>query len=489
MNLIDNEINEKKEQNNKIIKIVGVAIIVLIVVAIALMSYLSYEKSKQFKFLLDGNKSAISSDLLHYDNDILYVSIKDLSNLLQKKSIVAEYNNGTYKEYNEDDSECYVKQQYEVAGFKYNSNEIYKVMLEDESYEYYNIKIPVKRFNGKLYTTEEGIEIGFNIKMSYDEESNTLSMRTLDNLVEYYAKTLDNNVINSKTMSFSNKKALKYNLIIVSNGNENNKNNKVEYGVRKIVNNENRISYGSDIIGIKYSNLKFLESTQDFIVTTSDDKQGIIATNKNKKNIEPRYSELKKIHDDFNLFLVKNDKDKYGVYDREKQRAIIPIEYDSIGVDTAQFKNEKIENQYILFDNFIPCKKSESDGTYKWELIDVNGNKIIDQKFDAIGYIKGTSKDAKGDNLLLIPEIESIIVNKDSKYAIVNSIGQIISNIQQIYVETSEGKNTYYIVYNNQTINLLETLKSTNFVTNNNTTNNNQNSTNNDKNNESADNN
>ena len=465
MNLIDNEVNEKKIQNTKNIKIIGVILIVLIIVAIGLIMLLSHIRSKEFKYFLDDKIQNITSDLFYTEEDgELYISIRDLSTILQANSIVAEYNNGTYNKYNEDNTECYVKQQYEVAGYESNSKKMYKYILEDNTYEYFELDKPVKDIHGKLYTTVKGIEIGFNITTNYIESSNSLTMITLDKLVEKYAKQLKNNVINSKEMSFSNKKALKYGFVIVSNNNENNKNSKTEYGVKKIVNSEKGLGYeNDDVIGTKYAKLKFIEDMQDFIVTTSDNKQGVISVSRNKKNIEPKYQELKKISDNLNLYLIKNEKEKYGVFDREKQEEIIYPEYDSIGIDIKQFKNEEIENQYVLYDNCIPCKKADN-GIYKWELIDINGTKLIDQQFDGIGYIKGTSKNAKGDNLLLIPEIESIIVNKDSMYGIINSTGRLLVkiNMQQIYSETTAGKITYYMVYNDQSFDVLETLKKAN---------------------------
>ena len=451
------------------IKIIGISIIILIIIVIGLVSYLSYEKSKQFKYTIDGVRQNLVPDLFYFDESgEVYVSIKDFSNVLSKKSIKAEYNNGRYKAYNEDVEECNIEQEYEVAGFEQDSEKMYKVILEDRTYEYFTLNKPVKSINGKLYTTKEGLEIGFNVVMEYDKNNNSINMYTLDKLVEIYARKLNNKVINSKDMSFLNKKALKYDMIITSNSSN-------EYGVQ-------RISSGEMIIGTKYSKLKFIESTKDFIVTTPEDKQGIISTTKNK-DIEPQYLEIKQLKDDLNLYLIKNDKGKYGVYNREKQRTIIYPEYDSIGVDVNQFKNENIENQYILYDNCIPCKKSEN-GIYKWELIDINGNKLINQQFDSLGYIKGTSKNLKGDNLLLIPEIDAIIVNKDSLYGIINSTGKILVKVvmQQIYAESSEGKKTYYMVYNDQTFDVLETLKKSKSTTksenNDDTTNSENNTTN-----------
>ena len=91
MNLIDNEVNEKKVQTTKTIKIIGIVIIILIIIAIGLISFLAYEKSKEFKFLLDGNKQTLASDLFYFDDGgDVYISIKDLSNVLAKNSIKAE---------------------------------------------------------------------------------------------------------------------------------------------------------------------------------------------------------------------------------------------------------------------------------------------------------------------------------------------------------------------------------------------------------------
>lgn len=449
MNLIDNEVNGQRERNTKAIKIIGVTLIILVMIVIALLSYLSYVKSKQFKFELDGTKQEFSSDLFYIDEDgEMYISLKDICKILQNNSISAEYNNGEYKKYNESTSECNIRQTYEIAGYKLDSTKMYKVLVEDNSYEYFTLDKPVKKINNKLYTTKKGIEIGFNTLIIYNE--NTLSIYTLDALVASYAKQLNNNVINSEDMSFSNKKALKYDMIITKNSNN-------EYGVQ-------RISTKEMVLGNKYSNLKFMESTKDFIVTTPEKTQGIISTTGGKDiDAQLQFTEIKLLSDDLNLYMVKNNKGKYGVYNREKQKNIIYPEYESIGVDIDQFKNEFIENQYILYENCIPCKKSV-DGVFKWEILNTNGNRIIDQEFDSLGYIKGTTKTAKGDNLLLIPEVEGIIVNKDAKYGLISSTGKILVPIstQQIYAEVSAGESTYYMVYNNQVTNLLEALKKAN---------------------------
>lgn len=81
------------------------------------------------------------------------------------------------------------------------------------------------------------------------------------------------------------------------------------------------------------------------------------------------------------------------------------------------------------------------------------------------GYIEGTSKTAKGNNVLTIPEREGIIVYKDGLYGVINSSGRTLLPIQlkKIYVETNNGKNNYYMVYgdDNKTENILDFLNKT----------------------------
>lgn len=81
------------------------------------------------------------------------------------------------------------------------------------------------------------------------------------------------------------------------------------------------------------------------------------------------------------------------------------------------------------------------------------------------GYIEGTSKVAKGNNVLVIPEREGIIVYKDGLYGVINSSGRTLLPIQlkKVYVEMDNGKNNYYMVYGNEnkTENILDYLNRT----------------------------
>lgn len=87
------------------------------------------------------------------------------------------------------------------------------------------------------------------------------------------------------------------------------------------------------------------------------------------------------------------------------------------------------------------------------------------QHLTDFGYIEGTSKIAKGNNVLVIPEREGIIVYKDGLYGVINSSGRTLLSIQlkKVYVETNNGKNNYYMVYDddNKTENILDYLNRT----------------------------
>ena len=83
--------------------------------------------------------------------------------------------NGSYISKSEEITECYVECADEVAMFKLNSNQLYKILLSKTqkslNYERYNIDKPVKSIEGELYTTIDGIEKAFNVSWNYDKDN------------------------------------------------------------------------------------------------------------------------------------------------------------------------------------------------------------------------------------------------------------------------------------------------------------------------------
>ena len=267
--------------------------------------------------------------------------------------------------------------------------------------------------------------------------------------------------------NFDCQKAILYDMYVVQNAND-------KYGV---INDKN-----VEIIGCKYENMKFDESTQEFFVTNALSKVGIILANgTNKVNIE--YDEISVLNK--NLYLVKNN-NKYGILDKdgkikvdvnydeiktldseiglyiakynnkygvinENNQQVIYCEYDKIGIDARSYKNDNIENENLLLNNLIPVQRNN-----KWGLFDIKGKEVLKCEYDGFGCIAAGSVDKIANNAIIIPECECIVVEKDKKYGIINKNGNLLIEyvLNAVYSITNSGVNTYYMSFdhNNETI-------------------------------------
>lgn len=133
--------------------------------------------------------------------------------------------------------------------------------------------------------------------------------------------------------------------------------------------------------------------------------------------IRPEIWQIKKVYNNEELYLIVNN-NKYGVITKAGKTVIFP-EYDAIGIDESKMDDSNIENSYVFYDNCIPVKKGD-----KWGLMSITGQKITDTIYDSFGCIIGTSNNKIGNNLLLIPEYEAIVVQKDKYYGLINSSGR-----------------------------------------------------------------
>ena len=444
MNLLENEeLVEKNKKMKKIMIIITVFIILLLIASIILVYRIYVVQKDMLKLSIDNRRTNnFTEDTFIIEDNELYISIKDFANLIDYQSF-----NGDYKQYSEDITKCYIENTNEVASFALNSNKIYKTIKTGTDYEYYTIEKPVKMINNKLYTTMEGMQIGCNSAITYDTENNQISVFTLPYLTTYYTGLFNDSAIGDETADFSNQKALLYNMIVVRTLPEgetadSSNVNGAKYGVKNLD--------GQEIIGPKYKSIKFIESSQDFIVTTEENKMGILAANGTTK-IQPTYDEIKQIDKDLNLYLVTNNK-KQGVIN-QNGNMIVFLEYDQIGVDPTQFTSNNIKNQYLLYDNCIPVQRDK-----KWGLIDKTGKVILPVEYDQLGCISGTSSDRSSNNTLLVPKYEGIVVGKGEKYNVVTSLGRKLlkSDVDSIYSITNSGEETFYMVFGEQTINLID---------------------------------
>lgn len=433
-----NNFEQEELKSKKKMKIIAVVLLILLIFSAIILGYIYYLKNEQLKVYIDGKLVKTQSNTFIFDEEDVYVSIKDFAPL-----VGYAVNNGEYKRpYSEDTTKCYVDNGYETASYELDSEELYKVLTEnkddaDVDYEYYTIDKPVVKANNKLYTTIEGITKGCNIAFSYTATNNTIKVYTISYLSKHYSSKIADAAFDDKT-PYANKKALLYNMVIVQNASE-------KYGVNNI-NNET-------IIGEKYKSITFLESSQEFVVETDEGKVGIITTDAITK-IEPEYDSIKLIDKAATLYMVSNN-DKYGVINKNG-RIVIHLDYETIGVDFTKFPADDIDNPYFIYDKCIPVQKSG-----KWGMLDRNGNTILPTIYDGLGCQKITSKNTLANTLLLIPEYEAVVACKDGLYGLFNSSGKelIPALVTDMYSIISSGEKMYYLTYLGETRDVIDYLQ------------------------------
>lgn len=424
MNLIENEEMNKKSKNTKTLMI---AIVVLIIFLVGVSCYLVYVindiQRNTLKLNLDNKATNFDEDLFVIDNGKLYIAIKKFGELMGYTSYNGDYKN---RRYSENTSDCYISSPNEIASYSLNSNEIYKKVSTNEDYEYFELDEPVKLINGELYVIEEGMEIGTNSLIEYEEAENQITIFSLDYLITFYSSRFPNATFIEEDSDFNNKKALRYGMVVVQNEEE-------HYGVYT--------TDGRERIGAKYTGITFKEDSQEFTVTTDEGMMGILSYDGSTK-IEPNYTEIKQISKDLNYYLVNNN-ERYGVINHNGN-IVIHLEYDKIGIDESRFNSNGIDNPYILFDNCIPVQQNE-----QWGLFDINGNVILPVEYDQIGCVNGTQANEIGTNVVVIPQYEAIVVGKDELYGIVSSSGdeyvQMILN--SVYSQRIGGEDKYFMTF------------------------------------------
>ena len=437
MNLIEESFQNKEEKNKKMTTtIILVAIILVVIIIIAIVSYLMYLKSSVMTLTIDGEENQELKNLLRFEEDgSISAPIKEIARYFGYESY-----NGEYSDRSEDQSKCYVTNDNEVANFELGENKIYKLDLaqkDNSDYEYIYIKDKVKAYNGVLYVSTEGLEKAFNISFDYDKEKNTITIWTLPKLYESYTSKVLDYGYTALSDVFVNQKAILNNQLIVTNSKE-------QYGVIE--------ADGTVVLEAKYDNITYLTNTGDFLVETNN-KIGIISSSRETK-VQIIYDSIELMDSDAGLYLVKKD-NKYGVMDN-KGNPKIPTENDEIGVDISNFSKNNIKNKYILAGNLIPVRKDKY-----WALYDINGNQLTEYKYDSLGYIASSNKEAI--NLLVIPDYNVLVACKDKKYTLVNSSGQELLGAiiaDDIYMTISGGETHYYIVANDRQYNAEEYLDS-----------------------------
>lgn len=421
MNLIDESFEPQKKDNSKTISRVILAIIILLIIAIAgIFITIVYIQDSTLKLYVDGALNEKVKEMMVEEADgTIYFPIKDIASYLGYASF-----NGEYTDKSEDASKCYIQSENEIANFALNSNKIYKLTTSNNTsnYNYFYADKPIKAMNGKLYATVDTIQEAFNISFTYDVENKDIYIYTLPYLIEAYSANILDYGYEKISEEFVNQKTVLNNMLIVSKNSS--------YAVIDIK--------GNAIIEPKYDYIQYLPNSGDFLVQ-SNNKVGIISAKKETK-VPILYDSLELVDSDSGLYIAKKD-NKYGIIDSNGNIKIY-IEYDQIGIDISKFEKNDIKNKYLLDNGMIPVRKNQL-----WGAFDKNGNQILDFEYQSFGYVASTNKDAI--NLLIVPDYNVMVVRKDGKYTLVNSVGTelFLVVLDDVYMTISGGEKHYYMNY------------------------------------------
>lgn len=428
----------KKRMKKSSIVLLAIILCVLLIIIVLLM-VLTNTKQKVFKISVDGKSISNVNEktLLTTIEETTYINIEKFS-----KIVGYEYHKGEYKATIIEENKCYVEGKEETASFYLNDNKIYKLPTgkQGEQYQEYFIEKPIIQINGQMYASIEAISKACNVLI--EEKVNEFKIYTLDYLIGLY----NTNVIKwgyaeIKEQSLENKKALLYGCLVV----------KKNEGLYKIIDTNNT----KEIVLDRYTSIQFLENTQDFFVTDSLNKVGVINIDGTTK-IETKYDSISLLSKEYGLYIVKQE-DKYGVVSSDGRSVIYP-EYDSIGITNSNFENAKS----LILNELIPVCKEQ-----KWGAFNKEGKLIIGLEYEEFGYssnsiqINGVKELVKP--LLYIEQANGIIAKKDNKYGLLNvatgkaMIPVVVEGIYAITGEENEDEK-YRMLYNGEEMNVIERL-------------------------------
>lgn len=208
MRLIDEEeIEEQKLRTQKTKKIIIISIVSLLLLCSIIIALIVYRISNptQITTYIDNVKVSKFDQILDFSTDEngntqIYIPIRDFATYLNAVNGEFGYQTfkGDYSPKTEDDNKCYVyRDNYEVAMFTKKSKTIYKLNLQNKSEEYEECTTDKDIFenNGKLYASVDGIEKGYNVYFSYDEQKKVIKIFTLDYLSKTHQAALEGKTI------------------------------------------------------------------------------------------------------------------------------------------------------------------------------------------------------------------------------------------------------------------------------------------------------
>ena len=498
MNLIDENYDGKRGKK-KIYLALGSGIIVLIVIIIALLAYLASIKGKEIVLNVDQNSKLSTGTYMYKDeNGDFYIWIEGLTNVTKNNG----YKFKTGSPNSEDDNKCYITNEHESTFFEVGSDTIYKTMENTDDIEFYTLSRPIIKVNtnnvDRIYIPIEDVDVAMNT--IYSRNGNTFTLNSIGYMESIYTEANNPDTSIVWETSYSNKKLLKQHMVIVQDDLGRLGLAAVTYNTQQDKKNKKKsVSTVSTthVITPKYNGIEYVEKYNQLIVEDEDGKKGIIQLFDNGEKetvVTPRYDEIKPIND--KLFLVSNntgssssdsskdnkDNVRYGIIGK-KDKEILPMEYNEIGMDISKYSNNGLTSQYIIYKKLIPVRKDKL-----WGLVNTDGDIVIKIEYDGLGCDVSNND----NNVIIVPKLDAIVVKKDGKYGIVNDKNLVLvkNTLTKVYKEEDK-EDVYYVVINDKKEEVTKYINSLEDNSNNNDNNNNNNDNNNndDNNNDNNDNN
>lgn len=440
--------NKQNSSNTKKYVLIGlIASVILLILVLIMLTLFSGMTPQTLTLAVNGQTVEFAQDTFIFEDNKIYVSLRDVSNLIEYR-----YCDGKYNEFSQDKSSCYLESDDEVVVFELGKDTIYKTLKNGNiRYSEFKIAEPIKMQNNKLYCIAPALRVACNLEIVYNQQANQIIINTLSNLYNTYnnkaiAKEYTN--VESLDETFVNKKAIIYGMIVVKDKSK----EQARYGVISL---DGKQTY----LDIKYDEIEFVENLQQFIVK-GDNRYGVIAKDGTQK-IKSEYSNIK-VLDNINSLYYAEKNGKKGVLDKDGNALgrQLYVEYDQIGIDKKLFPNENIENSMLLYDNCIPVKRGD-----KWGIFNKEGKLISNFNWDSLGFVvkdsNQSSNQSSRNNMLLISELDGIIVCRDGKYGVVDSKGNLVVGciFDRVYSETVSGEEKYYFQYGSNAIELSDYLE------------------------------
>ena len=85
MNLLEKNDKQEDIKTKKIMKAIIITIVVLLLISMGLFVAIYYLQGKEIRFTVDNKNVQISQDLFIFDEDKLYISLKDIAEIVGYK--------------------------------------------------------------------------------------------------------------------------------------------------------------------------------------------------------------------------------------------------------------------------------------------------------------------------------------------------------------------------------------------------------------------